>query len=210
MKLTWGAKVSSEFVDKILEIGRRFGWGIALINALMAVIAFESARTFRPDIKNLVGSGAVGLIQFTTAGLAHLNQVRAGKGLSRLSLDDLAAMTAVDQLEQVALYFEPYASRIKTLSDVYMAVLAPSAVGDPENTPLYSEGLRYDLNSKLDLDGDHIITKAEASSFIVSRLSQGLQYGYYSEVELGPDPAEVLRDAIALLKQGLAKLEEVA
>jgi soluble lytic murein transglycosylase-like protein len=39
----------------------------------MACMAWESGRSFRPDVKNMAGSGATGLIQFmptTAAGSA--------------------------------------------------------------------------------------------------------------------------------------------
>jgi hypothetical protein len=57
-------------------------------------------------------------------------------------------------------YFEPQATRLKTLSDVYMAILWPRAVGKPEDYVLYDNG----------------ITKAEAAARVQQALEQGLEY----------------------------------
>jgi len=59
--IAWGAKVSPEFKKRTVEISKELG-----INPdfLMACMAFESGATFRADIPNKAGSGAVGLIQF--------------------------------------------------------------------------------------------------------------------------------------------------
>src|SRR5690625_4614109 len=62
--LAWGAAVSLEFCKTAIALSRKLkidpSW-------LMACMAFESARTFRPDIRNAAGSGATGLIQFMPA-----------------------------------------------------------------------------------------------------------------------------------------------
>ena len=94
----------------------------------MACIAFETAETFRPDIRNAAGSGAVGLIRF-------MPSTERGLGTST---EALTRMSAVEQLDWVRMYFKPYAGRLKTLSDVYMAILWPKAIGKPEDYVLFT------------------------------------------------------------------------
>src|ERR1051325_1898334 len=53
-------KTSDGFRAKVMAIAERLETNP---NFLMAVMCFESGRTFRPDIRN-PASGAVGLIQF--------------------------------------------------------------------------------------------------------------------------------------------------
>jgi hypothetical protein len=131
----------------------------------MACIAFESAESFRPDIRNAAGSGATGLIQFmpTTA-----------KGLGTTTAA-LAAMTAVKQLDYVETYFWPYRGRLKTLSDVYMAILWPKGIGKPENYVLWdmASPITYRQNAGLDANKDSGITKAEAAAKVQAMLDKG-------------------------------------
>src|ERR1044071_1211337 len=56
--------VSQAFKDKVVKIASDLGTNP---NFLMAVMSFESGATFRPSVKNMAGSGAVGLIQFMPA-----------------------------------------------------------------------------------------------------------------------------------------------
>lgn len=132
----------------------------------MACIAFESGETFRPDIKNMAGSGATGLIQFMPA---------TARGLGT-TVEALAKMTAVEQLDYVRLYFKPYQGRVKTLSDVYMAILWPAGIGKPEGWILWELAERpttYRQNSGLDANKDGAITKAEAAAKVRAKLDKG-------------------------------------
>lgn len=161
--LAWGAKVSAAFRETLFDVAAALG---VEPDYLMACIAFETGETFRSNIRNAAGSGAVGLIQFMPA---------TARGLGT-STEALAKMTAVEQLVYVRMYFKPYAGRLKTLSDVYMAILWPKAIGKPEDYVLWSKGTRpttYRQNSGLDVNGDHDITKAEAASLIQAKLARG-------------------------------------
>ncbi|HEY3473410.1 MAG TPA: hypothetical protein VGK56_02310 [Anaerolineales bacterium] len=134
---------------------------------LMACMAFESAETFRADIKNAAGSGAVGLIQFMPG---------TAKGLGT-STAELAAMTSLQQLEYVYKYFLPYKGKLSSLSDVYMAILWPAAIGKPEDAKLWTAQERpvtYRQNSGLDANKDFTITKAEAAGKVASKLKRGM------------------------------------
>ncbi len=133
----------------------------------MSAIAFESAETFSPAIKNAAGSGATGLIQFMPKTAISLGT----------TANALQSMSAVEQLHYVYKYFEPYKGRCKTISDVYMAILWPQAIGKPDDYVLFAESDRphtYRLNRGLDLDRNGKITKAEAASLVVKKLEKGL------------------------------------
>jgi hypothetical protein len=164
IRLAWGRKVSTEFVQALLAMCRRLGWTPELAAGLMACMAFESAETFSPAIRNGAGSGAVGLIQFmpTTA---------SGLGTT---VDALATMTAVEQLAYVEKYFAPYAHRIHTLSDMYMAILMPKYIGAAEDAVLFAGGVAYRQNAGLDADHDGKITKAEAAAKVAAKFDRGM------------------------------------
>jgi len=124
---------------------------------ILRIIAFETGGTFDPAQKNAAGSGAVGLIQFMPF-IAKEFGVTSGQ---------LASMSRVEQMKYVSSYFK---SRLKgvenpTLSDLYMAVLWPAAVGKPDSTPIL-DGSRgqYTQNRGLDTNNDGVITKGEATA----------------------------------------------
>jgi hypothetical protein len=136
-------------------------------NWIMACMAFESGETFSPSIRNAAGSGAIGLIQFMPS---------TAKGLGT-STAHLADMTAEEQLEFVHRYFLPYKGRLSKLSDVYMAILWPAAIGKPDSAPLWDATTRpttYRQNAGLDTNKDRTITKGEAAGKVARKLIKGL------------------------------------
>lgn len=162
-RLAWGQKVSAAFRGRLFEICQILG---VEPDYLMACMAFESAETFRPDIRNAAGSGATGLIQFMPA---------TARGLGTTT-DALAAMTAEQQLEWVLAYFLPYKGRLKTLADVYMAILWPAGIGKPDDWVLWDKASRpttYRQNAGLDANKDGRITKAEAAAKVLAKLERG-------------------------------------
>jgi hypothetical protein len=144
--LVWGggANVDQAFRAKVREIAERLGFDP---NWLMAIMAFETGRTFLPSQKNIGGSGATGLIQFMPA---------TAKGLKPpTTTAKLARMTAVEQLDYVEAYFRPTKSRVRNLGDCYITVLAgpnSSAIGRPDSYIVWREGSR-EYNSNRNLDG---------------------------------------------------------
>lgn len=162
-QLAWGRKVSQAFRDRLFEICQILG---VEPDYLMACIAFESAETFSPSIKNAAGSGATGLIQF-------MPDTAKGLGTTAAAL---AALTAEQQLEWVLAYFMPYKGRLKTLADVYMAILWPAGIGKPDDWTLWDKASRpttYRQNAGLDLNKDGKITKAEAAAKVLAKLDRG-------------------------------------
>jgi hypothetical protein len=166
--LAWGRKVSPTFRDRVFWIGDDLGLNP---DFLMACMAWESAETFRPDIRNAAGSGATGLIQFMPSTARNLGT----------STPKLAAMTPEDQLNYVHKYFAPYKGKLKTLSDTYMAILWPKGIGKPESHTLWERTTMpttYRQNSGLDIDKNGYITKAEAAAKVQQKLVKGMGPAY--------------------------------
>lgn len=166
--LAWGLKVSPVFRDRVFWIGDELDLSP---DFLMACMAWESAETFRPDIKNAAGSGATGLIQFMPSTARALGTTTT----------KLAAMTAEDQLNFVYKYFVEHKGRLKTLSDVYMAILWPKGIGKPESYTLWDRAsmpTTYRQNSGLDIDKNGYITKAEAAAKVQQKLVKGMGKAY--------------------------------
>ncbi|WAK01353.1 transglycosylase SLT domain-containing protein [Methylobacter sp. YRD-M1] len=164
--LAWGKRVSPEFRAKVVDICASLG---ADPNHLMACMAFESAETFDPSVRSGAGSGAVGLIQFMPSTAQALGT----------STEDLAAMTAVGQLDFVKKYFISKAGKLMSLEDLYMAILWPAACGKPSDYVLFDRDdhlhpKRYVQNAGLDFNRDGIITKAEAAAKVQKKLEKGL------------------------------------
>lgn len=164
--LAWGAKVSPAFRERVRITGEQdFHFDP---NWLMACMAFETARTFSPSVKN-PRSSATGLIQFMEATAAHYGTSTAA----------LAAMTAEKQFDFVWLYFRDAIRAhgpITRLADCYMAILNPVAMGKPDAYAMWVAGSSaYAANAGLDADQDHIITKAEAAARVAALLAEGLK-----------------------------------
>ena len=148
---------------------------------LYAVMAFETGGTFNPAEKNKAGSGATGLIQFMP---------ETAKGLGTTT-DELAKMSRTEQMKYVEKFLSNKGISGKGLSDVYMAVLFPAAVGKPDDFVLFGKGAMsgytgtaYEQNKGLDANNDGSITKAEASAKVQQ----------YKGVRPEPEPATVSSD----------------
>lgn len=165
--LTWGAKVAPEFREKVRAISVRLGCSP---DDLMACMAWESGRTFSASERNLAGSGAVGLIQFMPATAAAL-------GTSTVAL---TSMSALQQLDWVEKYFQPYKGRLASLADLYMAILWPAGVGKPMEYVLWDQASRpttFRQNAGLDINHDGAITKAECAAKLYAIKAEGQQPG---------------------------------
>src|SRR3546814_2263571 len=116
-------------------------------------MAFETGASFDPAKKNAAGSGATGLIQFMPRTAESLGTDTAA----------LARMTGVDQLDLVERYLGSVARNrpLPTLSDLYMAVLWPAAIGKLDSHVLFTTPSREsDPNPGLDVNRDAVLTKA--------------------------------------------------
>jgi len=127
---------------------------------LADVMAFETGGTFNPAETNRALSGATGLIQF-------MPDTARGLGTSTRAL---AGMTRAQQMQYVERYLRPYKDKIHTITDMYMAVLFPAAIGGQPGDVLFERGGKngyaYPQNAGLDRNGDGRITVEEASRSI--------------------------------------------
>jgi hypothetical protein len=168
-KIAWGAKVSPIFRDRVHWIADSLDCSP---DYLMACIAWESGETFSPSIKNAAGSGATGLIQFMP------KTAREDLGTTTAAL---AKMTAEDQLRYVYKYFQPYAGKLHNLGDVYMAILWPKGVGQPDHYVLFDRAktpTAFRQNAGLDVNKDGLVTRAECLVKINEKLAKGLLPNY--------------------------------
>ncbi|MGD8595306.1 MAG: transglycosylase SLT domain-containing protein [Gammaproteobacteria bacterium] len=165
-QVAWGAKVSTAFKNKVVQISNELG---ITPDFLMACMAFETGETFSPSIKNAAGSGATGLIQFMP---------RTAKALGT-TVESLSSMTDVQQLDYVKKYFLPQKGKLKTLEDVYLAILYPAAIGTDVDSTLFEKGtVAYKQNVGFDKNKDGIITPAEVAVKVRAKYEKGLKEGY--------------------------------
>lgn len=116
---------------------------------LMFVMWFESK--LNPHAVNPI-SGATGLIQFMPSTARSLGT----------SVEDLKRMNNVEQLDYVLAYLRPYKGRMKRWIDVYLAVLYPKAMGNPNfvitSDIVAKQNKIFDLNKDLDISVKEIET----------------------------------------------------
>lgn len=131
---------------------------------LSAAIMFESR--WDPTAVN-ESYGASGLIQFVPSTAISLGT----------TVEAIRRMSRIEQLGLVQRYLMPYRGRIGTLTDLYMAILRPTAIGKPDDYALITsaEGKAYVANKGLDLNKDGNITKYEATEYVRRRLEEGLR-----------------------------------
>lgn len=156
---------------------------------LMSCMAWENDETFSSSIVNKAGSGATGLIQFMPAtALPYFFKAEDIKKMSaaqkaangRIATGRLAAMNPEDQLNYVYRYFSPWKGRLKSIGDIYMAILWPAGVGQPDSFPLWDAKTRpttYRQNAGLDVNKDKVITRGEAVSKVLQKVVRGHEPG---------------------------------
>lgn len=169
VRLAWGARVSADFRARVIRLAAQHN---ADPSDFMACMAFESGETFRADIRNAVGSGAVGLIQFMPSTAAALG----------VSTAALASMTPEAQLDYVTRYFKPWVGRLKNLGDIYGAILWPGMIGRADSYVLFDRAddkrpKLYQQNKGLDFNKDGTVTRAEACAAVVAKKAKGLKPG---------------------------------
>jgi hypothetical protein len=164
------ASYREAFVNKVKEIAPRVGLDP---NWLMAIIYFETAGTFRPDITNSLGY--VGLIQFGSSARKTLG----------VTSQQLKAMTAVEQLDYVEKYFNLYKNKYNSYIDSYFAVFFPLAIGKPDDWIIQGGGLTakqiYDANPAFRNVKDGKLRVWEVKKTMLEKLpSQWLKDGSFS------------------------------
>lgn len=180
------AAYRSEFINKVVVICSRLGLDP---NWLMIVMRFETANTFSPSVRNK-DSGAVGLIQFTEKGISGLG----------VTLAQLAAMTAVEQLDYVEKYLNPYKGKMTDLYNNYLAVFAPAYVGRPDTQKVYaSPSSAYTANRALDTNNDGVITVGEIKEVIKRYIPAGYSSGANVLTTVASNPFPVAALVIGLV-----------
>ena len=143
-----GEYVDVQFLAKVMYIANaleiKADW-------IMAVMASESR--IRPGYSPY-GTHAAGLIQFTGD----------AETLVGATVESLAQMTALEQLDYVYKFYLPYVGKMKNQLDVYVATAGPytGALGvDDDRAILYTRGKdqEYNWNSGLDVDKDGYIRR---------------------------------------------------
>ena len=160
-EIAWGRKVRRAFRKKVMKISANLACDPS---HLMAAMAFETGESFTPDVVNKT-SGATGLIQFMPS---------TAKGLGTTTAK-LARMSAVKQLDFVEKYLQPFKGKMNSLSDVYMTILWPRAVGKPDAYVIFKPNTQeYEQNKGLDANKDGEVTKGEAATKVQAMLAKGL------------------------------------
>lgn len=150
---------------KVIEVATELGINP---NWLLAVIYFETAKTFSPSKTNSIGS--VGLIQFTRdkSGVAY-KTINGKKHV----LTDIAKMSFETQMDLVLEYFKEVkrttGKSLNSFMDVYFAVFFPKALNQTSTYILQTTGLTSSLIAKqnpiFDSNKDAKITKSEIETF---------------------------------------------
>lgn len=162
--IAWGTKFTDEELYHLAKMMRDEGFtGGVDSSDMMACIAFETDYRFSPSTRNSV-SGATGLIQF-------MPNIALSYGTT---VEELANMTVLQQIPYIAKHFRPYRKRLANLGDVYMSILWPRAVGQPDSYVLWKEGTTaYRQNSGLDLNKDGNITREKCLHKIKNTMVEG-------------------------------------
>lgn len=141
---TFTSKLSKLQLDKVIEVATSLG---IEPNWLLAVMYFESGKTFSPSKTNSIGS--VGLIQFTRDKAGVNYKTINGK---RYLLSDLKNMSFVEQMNVVKEYYKEVIRTTKKVPqsfvDTYLVTFFPLAVGKSDDFIFQTKGLSAGLIAK--------------------------------------------------------------
>ena len=156
-------KYRSGFEKKVIDISKKLDIDP---NWLMIIMNFESAG-LKWDIENSIG--CVGLIQFCADSYNVNYKTMGGK---RYYLKDIKAMSPIEQLDLVYLYYEPRANKLFSLYDVYLYTFYPYAIGKPDSYVFGSQKSQKEVeriasqNPALDVNKDGKVTMLDYKTFI--------------------------------------------
>lgn len=158
------ASYRTAFVTKVKQVAKRLGINP---NWLMAIMYFESAKTFSPSITNSIG--ATGLIQF-------MPNTAIGLGTTTAALRQ---MTAVQQLDYVEKYYLQNYKYLKITAassyvDTYLITFFPAAVNKGLDFVIQTKNLSAALIAKqnpiFDVNKDGKITVREIQEVMLKKL----------------------------------------
>lgn len=118
------ASYRSGFIKKVTEISSKLGINP---NWLMAIMYFESGRSFSPSKKNNIG--CYGLIQFCPDRGQNYKTINGKK----YQMTDIGKMNYSEQLDLVYEYYKAYTGKLKSYIDTYFVTFFPLAVGKPDD-----------------------------------------------------------------------------
>ncbi len=155
---------SGSFRSALAEMALSLGLDPSYIAAVMKI---ETGGTFSPSIQNPF-TKATGLIQFMPSTARAMGT----------SVEELARMSAVRQLDYVKDFFRPYVSRIRpnVPGDYYLAVFYPAYIGRDPSTVIFSAGSTgYTQNAGLDRNGDGVITVGDVTGTVDGVVARAAQ-----------------------------------
>ncbi|WP_163444580.1 TIGR02594 family protein [Flavobacterium columnare] len=162
----WSDKLTCDQRKKVLEVCQEL-WGEKnkkeKASQLMSIMYIETNKTFSSSADN--GIGFSGLIQFNDAAAKGVGTTRA----------ELKKMTFIKQMDYVKAYFMKRKDELNTMTDMYLLVMKPSAVGkgnDP-NYAVFDESISVP-------DGDGSKTNAAQRQININREPWVTKYGYSS------------------------------
>lgn len=169
LNYAWSAHrgVPKEGIAKIEAWLTKWGKPLSHVSYLLSCMAFETGGTFNPAEQNKK-SKATGLIQFMPANAKELGT----------SIEALAKMDFVTQLDYVFKYFEiyKYIVKCKTVEDYYLSIFYPARVGKSPDEILARKGTAlYDQNKVFDKkDNKGYYTVGDICVSIVERYWEGM------------------------------------
>lgn len=162
----WSDKLTCEQRKKVLEVCASI-WGESKkkekASELMSVMHLETGKTFSPAADN--GAGYSGLIQFSDGAAKSIGTTRTA----------LKKMTFIEQMDYVKKYLERKKGQLNTMTDLYLMVLKPNAVGQGNNSGyiLFDESISVP-------DGDGSKTSSEQRKNNIQNEPWVTKYGYAS------------------------------
>ncbi|WP_310554708.1 hypothetical protein, partial [Flavobacterium sp.] len=164
----WSNQLTCDQRKKVLQVCSEL-WGESKkkekASELMSIFHLEtgSKDTFKPYADN--GKGYSGLIQFSDASAEKLGTTRA----------KLKAMTFIEQMDYVKKYLQKNKDKFATLTDFYLQVLKPNAVGQGGNPDyvLFDESVTVP-------DGDGSTTSQVQRMKNITQEPWVTKYGYAS------------------------------
>jgi hypothetical protein len=153
------AENKEAFLSKVKDIASFLGIDP---NWLMFVMWFETAHTLSSHIQNRIK--ATGLIQF-------MPQTAIGLGTT---VEDLKAMSNVEQLDFVKKHLAPFRGRYKNFVDLYCAIFWPAAVGKDDSYRITSDQVAVQ-NPIFDINKDKDIEKSEIRAALLKQIPKGYE-----------------------------------
>jgi uncharacterized protein (TIGR02594 family) len=165
-QFNWSSVLTCDQRKKVLQVCKNL-WPASKANEkaseLMSIFHLETDKTFSPSIDN--GVGFSGLIQFSDASAKGLGTTRS----------KLKAMTFTEQMNYVEKYLSKNKAKLTTMTDLYLMVLKPNAVGQGTN-PNY---VLFDESIKVP-DGDGSNTSQSQRLININQEPWVTKYGYAS------------------------------